>query len=98
MTKKSKNMNKHTPAPIWYTQEEMYYWLISEKYSIEVAKELSDKFAASLQSSFEKGFEKGLHLVSLGIARKMMKEGYSIEKILRISGLSEDDLRKYGIL
>jgi len=57
-----------------------------------------ENYAYELAVKYENGFEKGLHLVSLGIARKMMKEGYSIEKILRISGLSEDDLRKYGIL
>ena len=43
-------------------------------------------------------YEKGKLAKSLEIARKMMKEGYSIEKILRITGLSEDDLRKNGIL
>ena len=53
-----------------------------------------ENFAYELAVKYEKGFEKG----KLETARKMMKEGYSIEKILRISGLSEDDLRKYGIL
>ena len=57
-----------------------------------------ENFAYELAVKYEKGFERGLHLVSLVIAREMMKEGDTIEKILRISGLSEDDLRKYGIL
>ena len=57
-----------------------------------------ENYAYELAVKYEKGFEKGLHLVSLVIARKMMKEGDTIEKILKISGLSEDDLRKNGIL
>ena len=57
-----------------------------------------ENYAYELAVKYEKGFEKGLHLVSLVIARKMKKEGDTIEKILKISGLSEDDLRKNGIL
>ena len=57
-----------------------------------------ENFAYELAVKYEKGFEKGLHLVSLVIARKMKDKKFSSREIMDISGLSEDDLRKYGIL
>jgi hypothetical protein len=62
-------MNNDTPEttasgdtaspPIWYTENEMYQWLIRENYSEQIAKELSSKWADHLQGAFNKGFEKG---------------------------------------
>ena len=77
---------------------EMYSSDPEKQREFEERLRADENYAYELAVKYEKGFEKGLHLVSLVIARKMMKEGYSIEKILRISGLSEDDLRKNGIL
>jgi predicted transposase/invertase (TIGR01784 family) len=63
-------------------------------------REFEERLRADENYAYELAvkFEKGKLAKSLEIARKMMKEGYSIEKILKISGLSEDDLRKNGIL
>jgi uncharacterized protein YaaN involved in tellurite resistance len=48
----------------WYTENEMYQWLITQKYSEEIAKELSTKWAADLQWSFNKGFKKGSDFIT----------------------------------
>jgi predicted transposase/invertase (TIGR01784 family) len=70
------------------------------------AYELAVRFEKGLEKGIEKGFEKGIEegiekgelRKSLETARKMLEEGDSIEKILRISGLSDEDLRNNGIL
>jgi hypothetical protein len=47
-------------VPIWYTESEMYDWLLLHNYSREIAKELSGLWAKDLQRSFEKGWEKAM--------------------------------------
>jgi len=61
----------------WYTENEMYQWLITQKYSEEIAKELSTKWAADLQWSFNKGFKKGSDFITkseLAAAKESIKE------------------------
>lgn len=45
-------------VPLWYTEKEMYDWLIRNKYSEDIAKELSGVWARDLQGAFKKGWEK----------------------------------------
>ena len=45
-------------APIWYTKDEMFRWLVRNNYSKEIATELSQKWADDLQGAFAKGFDK----------------------------------------
>lgn len=47
-------------APIWYTKDEMYRWLVRNNYSKEIATELSQKWADDLQGAFAKGFDKAV--------------------------------------
>lgn len=45
-------------VPVWYTAHEMRGWLIKNKYSVEIATELSEIWARDLQGAFKKGWEK----------------------------------------
>ena len=75
---------------------------VLEMYSSDPEKqrEFEERLRADENYAYELAvrYEKGKLEKSLETARKMLEEGDSIEKILRISGLSEDDLRKNGIL
>jgi predicted transposase/invertase (TIGR01784 family) len=73
---------------------EMYSSDPEKQREFEERLRADENYAYELAVRYEKGLEKG----KLETARKMLEEGDSIEKILRISGLSEDDLRKNGIL
>ena len=66
----------------------------------EKQREFEERLRADENYAYELAvrYEKGKLEKSLETARKMLEEGDTIEKILRISGLSEDDLRKNGIL
>jgi hypothetical protein len=46
-------------APIWYTESEMYHWLILREYAPNIARELSKDYARHLQDAFDKGFDIG---------------------------------------
>lgn len=71
-------VDKDVP-PIWYTQNEIYDDLIRNKYSEEIAKELSQKWADDLQGAFNKGYEKG-NANKLSYARAAL-ESINIEAI-----------------
>jgi predicted transposase/invertase (TIGR01784 family) len=58
------------------------------------AYEMAAKYELGVEEGIERGIEKG----KLETARKMNEDGFSIEQILRITGLSLDDLKKNGIL
>jgi hypothetical protein len=44
-----------TQGAVWYTEQEMYNYLIQNHYSEEVAKELAKDWAKSFQGAYEKG-------------------------------------------
>ena len=46
-------------APLWYTESEMYHWLILREYAPSIARELAKDYARHLQAAFDKGFEIG---------------------------------------
>ena len=56
------------------------------------AYEMAAKYELGVEEGIERGIEKG----KLETARKMNEDGFSIEQILRITGLSLDDLKKNG--
>jgi predicted transposase/invertase (TIGR01784 family) len=58
------------------------------------AYEMAAKYELGIEEGIERGIEKG----KLETARKMNEDGFSFEQILRITGLSFDDLKKNGIL
>jgi len=49
-------------------------------------------------TAYERALEEGKTEKALETARKMLEEEDSIEKIIRITGLSEDQLKENGIL
>ena len=49
-------------------------------------------------TAYERALEEGEMKKALETARKMLEEEDSIEKIIRITGLSEDQLKENGIL
>ena len=46
-------------APTWYTAEEMRHYLRVQRYSEEIADELSANYAKNLQQAFNKGYQIG---------------------------------------
>lgn len=52
-------VSSESKPPEWYTESGMYNYLLNQKYSEEIAKELSKLFADVLQGAFKKGWEKG---------------------------------------
>ena len=55
-------------------------------------------FAYELAAKYEQGLEKGEHKKAMETARKMREEGLSLDQIIRISGLSETELKENGLL
>ncbi len=49
-------------------------------------------------TAYERALEEGELKKAIETARKMLEEEDSIEKIIRITGLSEDQLKENGIL
>ena len=77
---------------------EMYSSDPEKQREFEERLRADENYAYELAVRYEKGLEKGLDLVSLGIARKMKDKKFSSGEIMDITGLSEDDLLKNGIL
>jgi len=48
-----------SPAPIWYTSDELYHYLRIQNYAQNIAEELSVKYAENLQKAFAKGWSMG---------------------------------------
>ena len=61
------------------------------------AYEMAAKFELGLARGLEQGIEQGAYKKALETARKMLRENDPIDKIIRITGLSPDDLKKNGI-
>jgi predicted transposase/invertase (TIGR01784 family) len=51
-----------------------------------------------LQKGLQEGFEKGEFKAKIETAKKMKKEGLSLDLIIKITGLSKKDLKKYNII
>ena len=62
------------------------------------AYEMAAKYELGIEEGIEKGIEKGKLENKLETARKMLKKGEPIQKILEYSNLSMDDLKNNGIL
>ncbi len=56
------------------------------------------EIAARYELGIEEGIERGKLETKLETARKMNEDGFTIEQILRITGLSEDQLKENGVL
>ena len=62
------------------------------------AYELAAKFEQGLEKGLEQGLEKGELKKAIETARRMREENFPQDQILRITGLSEFQLREFGIL
>jgi predicted transposase/invertase (TIGR01784 family) len=62
------------------------------------AYELAAKFEQGLEKGLEQGLEKGELKKAIETARRMTEERFPQDQILRITGLSEFQLREFGIL
>jgi predicted transposase/invertase (TIGR01784 family) len=73
---------------------EMYSSDPEKQREFEERLRADENYAYELAVRYEKGLEKG----KLETARKMKDKKFSSGEIMDITGLSEDDLRKNGIL
>ena len=69
-----------------------------ENYAYELAVKYEKGFEKGFEIGIEEVIEKGKLRKSLETARKMLEEGFSKDQILRITGLSFDDLKENGII
>ncbi|WP_201029655.1 Rpn family recombination-promoting nuclease/putative transposase [Leptospira alstonii] len=66
---------------------------------LEQYEELTMTTAEQLiAEGIQKGIEKGIEKEKLEAASKMFDEGIKIEVILRVTGLTENDLKNHGFL
>ena len=77
---------------------EMYSSDPEKQREFEERLRADENYAYELAVRYEKGIEKGEFRKSLETARKMKDKKFSSDEIMDITGLSEDDLRKNGIL
>jgi hypothetical protein len=75
-------------APNWYSESQMYHWLIRENYSEQIAKELSAKWASDQQGAFNKGFEKGVRSVAAPASRNSVDKELN-ESIAELAAAKE---------
>jgi predicted transposase/invertase (TIGR01784 family) len=66
------------------------------KEGIKKGKEIGLK--EGLQKGLQEGLEKGKLEAKIETAKKMKKEGLSLDLIIKITGLSKKDLKKYNII
>ena len=77
---------------------ELYATDPEKQRELEERLRSDENFAYEMAAKYELGVEKGIERGKLETARKMNEDGFSIEQILRITGLSLDDLKKNGLV
>ncbi len=71
----------------------------AEKFSEkEITQEIEGDYMNFMEKAILEGVLKGKLDNAIETARKMKEEGFTPEQIIRISGLTEEELRKNGIL
>ncbi|WOT13230.1 MULTISPECIES: hypothetical protein [Leptospira] len=72
--------------------------IISKKLEIQV-RELEKKgYSFIYIEDYVKGFYKGYFESKIKIARNMFKEGFELNVVLRITGLTEQELKDHGVI
>ena len=61
-------------------------------------KNYAYELAAKFEQGMEKGLEKGELKKAIETARRMREESFHLDQIIRLTGLSEFQLREFGIL
>lgn len=68
-----------------------------KRRELEEMLHADENFAYNMAAHFEEGIAEGEFKKALETARRMKDEGDSLDKILRITGLTESDLKENGI-
>jgi predicted transposase/invertase (TIGR01784 family) len=69
-----------------------------KNYAYELAAKFEQGMEKGLEQGLEQGLEKGELKKAFETARRMREESFPQDQILRITGLSEFQLREFGIL
>ncbi len=69
-----------------------------ENFAYEMAAKYELGLARGLEQGIEQGIERGEYKKALETALKMVRENDPIDKIIRITGLSMDDLKKNKLI
>jgi len=77
---------------------EMYSSDPEKQRDFEERLRADENYAYELAVKYEKGIEKGEFKKSLETAKKMKDKKFSVDEILEITGLTEEELRKNEIL
>lgn len=80
------NELKLRKAPKWYNKDEMYNHLRNERYSHEIAEELSERWAKDLQLSFEKGWGKASREINRDLQSEITKLREALKTIIASKG------------
>ena len=75
-----------------WNEEELLTYEQAEKYEGAYHASLAQKFDEGEKMGIEKGIEKGTQSTLLKVAKDMLKQGFSIEAIKAITGLSEKEI------
>ena len=75
-----------------------YAYELAAKFEQGLEKGLEQGLEKGLEQGLEKGLEKGELKKAIETARRMREENFPQDQILRITGLSEFQLREFGIL
>ena len=59
----------------------------------EYNKGVEEGIEQGIEKGIEQGIEKGKHDTCLNLAGNMLKSNYSIDSIMEITGLSEDEIK-----
>jgi predicted transposase/invertase (TIGR01784 family) len=75
------------------------YIFKSEWFDKEDHKKLEEAIMGKrVLTAYERAFEDGEMNTKLETARRMKEEGFNLGQILKITGLSEEELKENGIL
>jgi flagellar biosynthesis/type III secretory pathway protein FliH len=72
--------------------------LVKPHYEKGLQEGLQQGIKEGLQKGLQEGLEKGEFKAKIETAKKMKKEGISLDLIIKITGLSKKDLKKYNII
>jgi predicted transposase/invertase (TIGR01784 family) len=66
---------------------------IKYEFDMTTERDIRNQIRYAEKKGIEKGMEKGLELQSLEIARRMLAEKFDLDTIVRISGLTEEQIK-----
>jgi predicted transposase/invertase (TIGR01784 family) len=67
-------------------------------YEADITELVKPHYEKGLQEGLQQGLQEGEFKAKIETAKKMKKEGLSLDLIIKITGLSKKDLKKHGII